>query len=288
MKGLLVVLAAVAAVLAILGPNGVVVAQKGAKTTSTELSAVFDDDLNGVSAAIKSDGKGAYTSNSITSGYPNDIVLLPSGALYMRIQQNRQLIFEFTNRIPRIVPTPPEGKVICRQWAPAGYDPEYFTVDAPPLDLPGTPPNDFTAITTGGSWTKVNGQWAYSTATFNLKTMAAGQTAYVSLSFNFHFHVEGSSSDESYYARHGFDWWLNEGRRTDVVRVTCSTDSTGKRTWALEPVPADVTDAPPHGLDAYQAGLYFLGETRVGKVRMSGTCYLGDWVMPFKLTLTER
>ena len=264
-----VVVAAAAAVLAILvALNGVVLAQKG-KTTSyyAELSATFDD----ASGMIHSDGAGAYTSNSISPGYPNNIIFKSDGSLYMRIQKNRRLIIDFDSRTPGTPEPIVNGAVTCREFAPAGTDPTYFTAEPPDLVLPGVPPNDLTGVATAGSWSQPDGG-VYNTAKFNFALMTQGQSAYVSLSFYF----TTSPAEEAFYLMPGLNWWDPSGLHAGIVKVTYLGQNvdTGKRSWEVVPVSG-------------QASLYF-PISYVRKVHGSGTCYMGDWEMPFRVTLADR
>jgi hypothetical protein len=292
MKHTGVMIAAVVAVAALPAGNGTVTAQKAAKVVLTELSATFASfgAIGGGCPAyvgICGDRNEAYTSNSVTPGYPVDVVLQPSGALYMRIQQNRQVVFDFKegSEVPRTLDGPFQaGMLTCREWTPPGDPTVYFFVPPPDLALPGVPPRVFTVITTGGSWRKNDaGTWEPNTATFNLLTMAPNASAYVSLAFRFDTYV----GDDMFFIRPGHDWWEGTSGVAGAVKVTYSYDSATKRkTWVMVPIPEE-EDAPPL-LSPRDSASLFMSVDRDGKKHGAGTCYLGTWRMPFELKLQTR
>ncbi len=249
------------------------------KIESGELSAQFRDAAGDM---IRSDGLGEYTSNRITPSYPNDVVLLSSGSLSMRIQKNRQVVFEFANALRDYLVG---SQVQCRVYAPVGVPPVYFYVDAPAVSVPGAPPNDIATISTGGSWKQISGGWYFDSATFNLRTMAAGQIAYVLLAFKFD---TLEPADQAFFVVPGLRW-LDGPPVTGAVKVTYNgVDSvTGKKSWFLESVPADDALAIYRGLASDQA-IFYMPIDSVRKVHGAGTCDLGDWPMPFGLTLTTK
>jgi hypothetical protein len=292
MKRTGVLIAAALALAALPAVNGTVTAQKTAKIILTELSAKLAPagTVGGgcpVGYGICGDSDEAYTSNSVTPGYPVDVVLQPSGALYMRIQQNRQVVFDFQagSEVTRTLDGPSQaGMLTCREWAPPGYPPVYFFVPPPDLALPGVPPRVFTVITTGGSWRKNDaGAWEPNTATFNLLGMAPNASAFVSVSFRFDTYV----GDDAFYIRPGHDWWEGTGGVAGAAKVTYSYDAATKRkTWVMVPVPEE-EDAPPL-LSPRDAASLFMPVDRDGKKHGAGTCYVGTWRMPFALTLQTR
>ena len=284
----------------------------GPKATSIELSAAFRDYPDD---GIRSDIPGKpYVSNSDTPGYPNNVLLqLPAGTLFMRIQQNRRLVFRFAELI-REPSLDADGKLYCRGYNQTPLKSYDFTYGSLPSFLQdgasGEPANDFTRISTRGVYAKSGEVWTYTTP-FSLTSMGVTTplVAYVGLSIDFHMDWKDYYFDvmPEYYL------WRGQDPMTGIVKVTRDT---AKKTWTIEPLPEDDPDArdlanhladefrfntggptdplpypgfvDPGAPLPFQASLFIWTSSQQGKDgHPGGYCDLGDWRLPFQLTLTE-
>jgi hypothetical protein len=274
-KALIGVTAVLLAFLLVPGP---ISAQK-TKNSSTELGADFRDASGD---KIHGNGTGPFYSNNDTSGYPNDVVLAPNGSLYMRIQKTQRVFFDFDTPLRNWLDE--NGEITCRAYSTDGRSGTVFSYPGPtPAFLPGRPDNDFTLIVTGGGYTENNGQWSFSSTYVNLKTIPVGEVAYVAMSFRFDI------PEESFFMFFGSRIWTPDYAKpangwTGIVQVTRDSGTS----WYIEPLPVDHPIALARGLQADQTSLFTLGSTGKGNKSLSGNCDLGDWRMPFGLSLWVR
>lgn len=268
-----------AVILGCLWISGPTLAQKNKPPRTTELYADFRDAYGD---KIHSNGAGSLYSNDDTSGYPNNVIFSEGGSLYMRIQQTQRVFFDFTDPIRDW--KDPDWGVKCRAWSPTGTGTEFSLPGPPPAFLlgDGRPDNYLTIIQTGGGYTlKDDGDWSYDREYVDLRTIAT--VAYVVMSIRFDI------PDESIFMFFGSHIWTPDYAKpengwTGIVQITRENDAT----WLIEPLPVEHRIAIERGLEADQTSLFMLGSTGKGNKGLSGNCDLGDWRMPFALTLTLR
>lgn len=268
-----------ALVLALLLIPAAMSAQKGKIPRTTELVADFRD---AVGDKIHSNGTDPFYSNDDTPGYPNNVYLSESGTLAMRIQQTQRVFFDFDS--PIRYPVDESGRVMCRAYSPDGTGTIFYSTPPAFVLDGGRPDNPFTQITTGGGYVEDgNGDWSFSSTYVNLKALAVGEIAYVLLSIRFDI------PDESFFMHFGSRIWVLDYAKpvngwAGIVRVT----RTSGLSWYIDPLPIDHPIAAARGLEADQTALFMQGSTGKGARGLSGNCDLGDWQLPFGLTLTVR
>jgi hypothetical protein len=310
--------AVLVAILLIL-PGALSAVGAGPRTTPTELSAAFRDAPgDGIQSDIY---QKPYISNNDTSGYPNNVQINPNGSLYMRIQQNRRLVFRFGDPI-REAGLDSAGRLYCRGYNPTPLKTYNFTYGSLPPFLQsgssGETANDFTKITTAGVYRKVGSEWTYTTP-FDLKSMAvkspSGVTSpsveYVGLDISFH----SDWQNDEFMVKPEYYLWRGQEPPTGIVKVTRDA---ANRTWTVETLSAEdplawdlathlagefpFNDGTPEkgplpypGFSdpgaplAFQASLVMWVSSQPGKNgHPGGYCDLGDWRLPFFVTLRER
>jgi hypothetical protein len=271
-------------VVLILVQTGHVSAQKGAKLYPIELSATLRSDPGD---AIYSDKLGVpYTSNRITSSYPNDVILREPGTLYMRIQKNRRVYFRFdaTSRFPSTY-EPASTMVTCHEYSVDGMSGKGFSENKPAFLANGGVVeliNDITFITTGASVRYVaDTGWVADATLPTIANMAEdGTPLYVWMNISFNTIDE----DESFFLHHGYELWTGLNPRTGIAKVT----HPGPDTWVLVPLPPDDPDHPLRSLGGNDASLTMTVGRDVKAGHQGGYCDLGYWEMPFELTLKRR
>ena len=277
-------IAVLAAVLLV--QSGRVAAQKGAKVYPIELSASFrgasDDGVYSDNPSVP------YVSNGDTPGYPNNVLLREPGTLYMRIQKNRRVYFNFN--VPSISPpitstyVPNNTDVTCHEYAVDGVSGKIFTEPAPVFLTNGTVTldNDLTIITTSASvrYDAASGWVEDATLPTMAKMAVTGTPLYVWLSFRFDTIVD----DESFHIHHNYELWTGLSPRTGIAKVT----HPDVNTWVLVPLPDDDPDHPLRALGRNDASLTMAVGTHRKDGHSGGYCDLGYWNMPFELTLTRR
>lgn len=268
-----------AVVLGCLWIPGPTSAQRSKPPRTTELYADFRDASGD---KIHTGGAGSLYSNDDTSGYPNNVIFSEGGSLYMRIQKTQRVFFDFNDPIRGW--EDPEWGVQCRAWSPTDTGTVFSLPGSPPAFLlgDGRPDNYLTIIRTAGGYTSDDaGEWSYNTEFVDLRTIAT--VAYVVMSIRFDIPGESISMN---FGSHIWtpDYAKPEHLFASIVQVTRASATT----WVIEPLPVEHRIAFERGLEADQTSLYMLGSTGKGKSALSGNCDLGDWRMPFALTLTLR
>jgi hypothetical protein len=253
-------------------------AQKGKIPRTTELYADFRD---AAGDKIHSNHTDPFYSNDDTPGYPNSVYLSESGTLAMRIQQTQRVFFDFNTPLRTWVDE--SGRVMCRAYSPDGTGTIFYATPPEFLSTGGRPDNHFTQIVTGGGYVENNGVWSFSSTYVNLKALGAGEIAYVLLSIRFDI------PDESLFMHFGSRIWALDYAKpangwAGIVQVT----RTSGQSWYIEPLPIDHRIATERGLQADQTALFMQGSTGKGAKGLSGNCDLGDWQMPFALSLWVR
>jgi hypothetical protein len=240
---------------------------------------------------IHSDGKGAYYSDP-GNVHPNKVLLSEStGRLIMEIRPSesvdRQVVFEF-DQPTRYVDL---DHLLCRSYHPKGPQNVGFTAPMYLKDHPANPsPTDrvFTHIMTTYELrlqpeTDANGdtqfRWVSTGHLLNLATMPAGPESRAHVGLVVLYLTVG----------HVGGYFLNfnnndtgEMSRTGIVEVT----HPGDRTWVLKPLPVGQADAPITMLAANEVRRRVVVYSAAPQER--GWCDMGDWMMPFELTLTRR
>ena len=280
MKPLLKTLLGTAALMAAFLPTtGPTLAQKGKVPRTTELSADFRD---AAGDKIHSNNTDPFESNDFTASYPNNVNLSESGALFMRIQKNQRVFFDFDTPLRSWIDD--SGSVMCRAYSPTGTGTIFDA--APPAFLlgDGRPDNDFTVITTGGGYIEDDsGQWSFDSTYVNLKGLSVGEVAYVLLSVRF------NAPDETFFMHFGSRIWVQDYAKpangwAGIAQITRMSATS----WYIEPLPVDHPIALARALEADQTALFMQGSTGKGAKNLSGNCDLGDWQMPFGLSLSVR
>ena len=245
-----------------------------------------DEAGNPIECKIRSDGQGPYTSSRRVRGYSNLVALSGiTGYLYMQIHFEeyfgRHIVFQFDSPA-RITETNP---LTCNAFK--GIIPATFTRPAP--DYVTTPPYIApvlrTRISSGNELVFDGGKWQRKVVQgeevlLNLLEMPVGETHYAELLII--FEIEDPSpefdTDMIYLGfNNNFQRELLESGNTvaGVVQVTHPSDNT----WVMTPVPFP----PPTDT--------FLGEDQavnwIYDLDLGGNCDLGDYYMPFELTITR-
>jgi len=280
--------------------TGPISAQKGkpqptGKPQPIELSATL---RSATDDGIYSDDPGrAYTSNSDTPSYPNNVNFRETGTLYMRIQKNRRVYFRFdalgiSYPDPTYTYVPGNPTVTCHEYSQDGISGTAFFVPAPAfLTSDGgsvTLTNDITFITTSASVKYVPpsppgtlGSWV---ADPTLPTIAgmdvdkAPLYVWLSISFN------TTDEDESFFVDHNYQLWTGLSPRTGIAMVTHPDADT----WVLAPLRDGDPQHPLRALGWNDAVLSMTVGRDVKAGHSGGYCDLGYWNMPFELTLKRR
>lgn len=273
--------------------TGHVAARGGPKPQPTELKAY----LRGADTGDKiySDNPTVpYISNRDTAGYPNNVILQPTGTLYLRIQKNRRVYFTFddVSANPPSTSTYTVGntEVMCHEYSLDGISGGHFMLNAPAFLGNGgtvTLANDVTYITTGASVKFVPGSGNVSAKWIedaNLPTIAGMEVnkdpLYVWLSVRF----DTIDENESFDVYHNYAMWTGLSPRTGIAMVTHPSADT----WVLVPLPPDDLAHPLRALGWNDASLSMTVGRDVKAGHSGGYCDLGYWNMPFTLTLKKR
>ncbi len=279
---------------AVAGAQGV--AKSGRQASAVELYARFRDAKAGSRGSafldkIRSDGKGVYFSDP-AGGHPNYVLLSKgSGRLILQIQPSRlvarQVVFEFD----RPTRTVDYEHLACHSYHPAGPQDVGF---APPTDLadhenPNGSDKVFTRISTtnefrGEQVRDANGEtqlrWVSTGRVLNLATMTAGPDARAYVGLSVWYWIRGHRG--VYYLSLNNNSDAREISGAGIAEVTHPDD----RTWVLKPLTLadpDTTSATPTA-NEFRRRIVVNGDTPHER----GWCNLGDWEMPFELTLTRR
>lgn len=148
----------------------------------------------------------------------------------------------------------------------------------PPIALPGSADTTSFVIQTWAKVTYTNGKWQSTGTTFNVRDMPVRDTVYVG--FNFSFKTAGRTFWLAFNEKHwgGLDLRLAPG----FAQVT----RTDENTWLLRPIDPATAPALPNGTEENFANL-FVYVPEVKRVHGAGYCDLGNWRMPFSITLTR-
>jgi hypothetical protein len=259
-------------------PPGPMLAQKGKAASpqaETELEAQFRDSQGD---KIYSDGGGPYyTVREPDRTYSSVVMLNSDGRLNMRVVKNRRVFLNFDTPIRRVWPST-NGQLTCHDYGGETV----FYVD-PPSFLAGVPENDSIYISTFGKITDNGSQWVYDPSVpFDFRTMAVHPTesALVRIQINFYTAADAGMFGvmPSYQL-----WSADVPLAGGVANVTHpSADA-----WVIESRFPDNAAVPPFLLGPNEAG-FKITAPEVKRVHPGGNCDLGDWVMPFGLTLTKR
>jgi hypothetical protein len=117
--------------------------------------------------------------------------------------------------------------------------------------------------------------WASTCTIFNVRDMGVGTVATVGLNLTFK-----DAAFREYWVSLNEEHW--GGKDLPLVSGFAKVTRYNADTWVLEPIGAD--EARPIGV-ANQANViaHWPG---VKRLHGGGNCDLGDWLMPFRLTLT--
>jgi len=186
----------------------------------------------------------------------------------------RTIVFDF-DPLNNVRPAVSGGMVECREW---GSTTSWY--EAPPDWLGGPLVASWFLIRTEALVTYVEvtpGVWDWiSTGTyFNVRDMGVGTTAVVGLNMTFK-----DSTYREYWVSFNEEHW--GGKDLKLVSGFARVTHPDADTWVLEPLGEG--ELRPIGL-ANQANL-FAHWPAVKKVHGGGNCDLGDWLMPFRITLT--
>jgi len=247
--------------------------------SETELTAEFRD---GPNDKIYSDGFGPYyTVLEPDRTYSSVVLLDRDGRLAMQISNvqaasPRKVFFKFDQNVR---PVPLENsQLICRDY----NGNTEFNVTQPSFLTTGEPNNNTFYITTFGEITYGKTGWVYNPKTmFNFRNMPVSDTAssLVRVQINFNaaerFWLFGVMPNYRL-------WSADTALAGGVVKVTHPFADT----WVVEPQAED-DPLPLRSLRLNEAG-FKVGVPEVSGVHPGGNCDLGDWVMPFQLTLYKR
>jgi hypothetical protein len=254
---------------------------KGPAATTTPLTALFRENLDigsSVGDKIRSDGLGLYsTVRDPDKTYASVVQLDADGRLNMQILRHRRVFLVFDTPV-RAAPLDSNGRVICREYG-SGTE---FQVD-PPSFLTGVPDNDSFYFATFGKITYDGAQWVYDPSIpFDFRTMAVDPAASELIRMQISFYTAADSGLFGVmpnYRLGSADTAVAGG----VAKVTHpSTD-----VWVIEPQTPDDPAVPLRSLGPNEAG-FKVTAPAVKRVHAGGNCDLGDWVMPFQLTLYRQ
>ena len=263
-------------------------------SAQTLLSATF---TSGSGCAVANDDPNTpYETTPRTKGYSNEVGLSTSGTLYFRVLQpdvlKRTIKLDFSNRLSQ-----PTGATPCRRFGSVVVD--FFC--APPLFLEPPVPAPFVTF----SWISTMYEWVYEDSRwvrreepdrrgnlqpiiFNFNTQTIGTTRYAVLNWQLRFD-EGSADQYAYWLFFGNTWLseLNPAERRDgIVAIKRMDDAT----WVVRPIDEYKGDpALPDPLVASRALLtqYVLAAPDSCSPGVGAHCYLGDFLLPFELTLKK-
>jgi hypothetical protein len=252
------------------------VALQAQKARSTELSALFRDDPGD---KIHSDGGGVYyTVRDPDRTYASVVQLGTDGRLNLEIRSHRKVIFEFDAPV-RPAPLTSSSQLTCRDY----NGDVVFYVDTPSF-LTGVPEYSSVYFTTFGKITYNGTVWVYDPSTmFDFRTMPVHATAssLVRVQINFAT-VEDRGALYGVMPNYRL-WSADTPLAGGVMRVTHPTADS----WVVEPQYEDDPVVPLRSLGPKEAG-FKIGVPELRKVRPGGNCDLGDWLMPFQITLYKR
>jgi hypothetical protein len=245
-----------------------------------------DEYGNPLQCKLRSDGQGPYTSSRRVRGYSNLVALSGiSGYLYMQIHFEeyfgRHIVFQFDTPA-RTTATDP---LVCNAFK--GIIPPTYTRPAPEYvtTAPYIAPVIRTRISSGNELVFDGGKWQRKVVQgnevlLNLLEMPQGDTRYAELLII--FEIEDPSpefeKDVVYLGfNNNFQRELLESGNTaaGVVQVTHPSDNT----WVMAPVPFPPPTDTLLGEDQAVNWIYDLD--------LGGNCDLGDYYMPFELTITR-
>jgi hypothetical protein len=244
------------------------------KAKPIELAAVFRDATDD---NIRSDGGGAYRTVRNPDRTYDSIVQLSSanGTLNMQVLRQRTVRLILGDSVR---PAPlTNGQLTCHEWTGG-----VFYADPPSFLPPGEPNNDSFYVTTFGEITYNGSAWVYDPdPPFDFRAMKVDPTASSLIRVQINFYT--AEDPGLYGVMPNYRLWSAETSLAGgVVKVTHpSVDE-----WTVEPQgPEDAV--PLRSLGLNEAG-FKVAVPEVKRVRSGGNCDLGDWVMPFKLTLYRQ
>jgi hypothetical protein len=237
-----------------------------------------------------------YATTARTKGYSNEVGLSTSGTLYFRVLMpdvlGRTIKLDFSNRLP----DPTGTTTPCRRFGSVVDD--FFC--APPLFLESPGPSPFVTfswISTMYEWEHKGGRWVrreepdrrdrLQPVILDFNTPGTW-TRYAVLNWQLRFD-EGTTDPYAYWLFFSNTWekGLNPDQRRDgIVAITRRDDST----WVVRPIDSNKGDPGlPEGLVAFQALLtqYVLADPDSCVPGVGAHCYLGDYLLPFELTLKK-
>ena len=263
-------------VVSLLLQPGAMWAQKGKAAPATTPRAALFGDNDG--DKIRSDGGGAYYTVLDSDGTYSSVVELDrDGRLNMRVVRNRRVFFEFDTPV-RPAPLNASGQLTCHEWTGG-----VFYADPPSFLPPGVPDNDSFYLSTFGEITYNGTEWVYDPVPpFDFRTMKVDATArsLVRVQFNF-YTVEDAGL---FGVMPNYKLWTSDAKLAGgVVQVRHPSANV----WVVEPQSPDDPDAPLRSLGPNEAG-FKVGAPAEKRVHEGGNCDLGDWVMPFQLTLYKQ
>lgn len=242
-----------------------------------------------------------YVSTARVSGSSNYVGLLYNGSLKIVILRpdvlKRSVVFDFSSyrALPwtvgdadRPVPCRPVGLVAQEQFGCTG-----------PAFLPGPAPlATFSQFSSEQEWEYKDGEWRGRTQTdrkgnvtkvlFNFVTQPIGTTRFARVIVDFEFE-DPESAGYRYVLYFSRDWEsvLPTGFPPPGIVAITHPDAS---TWIVRPIDPAVDGVPvPYSLEWNQAELVktVLGEPDNCTPGAGGSCHLGDYVMPFELTLKK-
>jgi len=260
-------------VVSLLFQPGSLWAQKGkAAPTTTPLAALFRD---AGGDKILSDGGGAYlTVQDPDRTYASIVQLETDGRLRIWILRYRRVLFNFDT--PARPAPPTNGQLTCRE-----YTGDLFYAD-PPSFLTGVPDNDSFYLWTFGKITYNGDAWVYDPSSmFDFRTMPVDANASTLVRVQINFYTAEDSG--MFGVLPNYQLWSAE---TSLAGGVLKVMHPSSDVWVVEPQsPED--RIPLRSLGPNEAG-FKVTAPEVKRVHSGGNCDLGDWVMPFRLTLYRQ
>jgi hypothetical protein len=152
----------------------------------------------------------------------------------------------------------------------------------PPSFLTGVPDNDSFYLSTFGKITYDGAQWVYDPSIpFNFRTMAVDPAASVLARIQINFYTAADSG--LFGVMPNYRLWSGE---TALAGGVAKLTHPFTDVWVIESQSPD-DPAPLRSLGPNDAG-FKITAPELKRVHAGGNCDLGDWVMPFHVTLYRQ
>jgi hypothetical protein len=225
---------------------------------------------------IQSDtGAPYYTVQDPDRTYASVVQLDSDGRLDFRVLRHRRVLFNFDDFV-RPAPVNEKGELTCHEWTG-----DVFYAD-PPSFTAGVPNIDSFYLSTFGEIRYDGTAWVYDPdPPFDFRTMAVDTNASSLIRVQINFYTAEDAGMFGVMPNYRL-WSAETSLAGGVLKVTHPSADT----WVVEPQALD-NGIPLRSLGPNEAG-FKVAVPEIRRVRSGGNCDLGDWVMPFHLTLVKQ